>query len=189
MALSGRRLQRTPEEKRRIVEATFVPGASIAGVAREHGVNANQVFQWRYEYRKGTLGASQQAQTRLVPVTVTTEPNSVTLLGIAPEAAQRGERANSHVCSLSGLGRSSVETREPSIVDKGGEIPKKIEVPTKGQATQRTKHILAGADQVLSSRQEPPDTERSVRWCGRSAGGDPAPYPIADGILALSTAR
>jgi transposase len=60
------------------VEATFVPGASIARVAREHGVNANQVFQWRHEYRKGTLGVGQQAQTRLVPVTVTAEPSSVT---------------------------------------------------------------------------------------------------------------
>jgi hypothetical protein len=44
---SRKRLRRTPEEKRRIVEATFVPGASIARVARDHGVNANQVFQWR----------------------------------------------------------------------------------------------------------------------------------------------
>jgi transposase len=60
------------------VEATFVPGASIARVAREHGVNANQVFQWRHEYRKGTLGIGRQAQTRLVPVTVTAEPSSVT---------------------------------------------------------------------------------------------------------------
>jgi transposase len=60
------------------VEATFVPGASIARVAREHGVNANQVFQWRHEYRKGTLGIGQQAQARLVPVTVTAEPSSVT---------------------------------------------------------------------------------------------------------------
>jgi transposase len=83
-AHSGKRLRRTPEEKRRIVEATFVPGASIARVAREHGVNANQVFQWRYEYRKGTLGVRQQAQSRLVPVTVTAEANSVTLPGIAP---------------------------------------------------------------------------------------------------------
>jgi hypothetical protein len=33
----GKRLRRTPEEKRRIVEATFVPGASIARVARKHG--------------------------------------------------------------------------------------------------------------------------------------------------------
>ena len=82
---SRKRLRRTPEEKRRIVEATFVPGASIARVAREHGVNANQVFQWRYEYRKGTLGVRQQGQTRLLPVTVTGgEPNSVTLPGIAP---------------------------------------------------------------------------------------------------------
>src|SRR5450755_316385 len=85
-----KRLRRTPEEKRRIVEATFAPGASIARVAREHGVNANQVFQWRYEYRKGTLGVRQQGQTRLLPVTVTGEPNSVTLPGIAAVTAASG---------------------------------------------------------------------------------------------------
>ena len=88
VAPSRRRLRRTPEEKRRIVEATFVPGASIARVAREHGVNANQVFQWRYEYRKGTLGVCQRTQTKLVPVTA--EPNSVTLPGIAPVTARSG---------------------------------------------------------------------------------------------------
>ena len=87
---SRKRLRRTPEEKRRIVEATFVPGASIARVAREHGVNANQVFQWRYEYRKGTLGVRQQAQAKLVPVTVTADPNSVMLPGIAPVIAASG---------------------------------------------------------------------------------------------------
>ena len=88
---SRKRLRRTPEEKRRIVEATFVPGASIARVAREHGVNANQVFQWRYEYRKGTLGVRQQTQkSKLLPVTVTAEPNSVTLSGIAPVTARSG---------------------------------------------------------------------------------------------------
>ena len=90
VAPSRRRLRRTPEEKRRIVEATFVPGASIARVAREHGVNANQVFQWRYEYRKGTLGVRQQGQTRLLQVTVTGEPNSVTLPGIAAVTAASG---------------------------------------------------------------------------------------------------
>ncbi len=30
-------------EKRRIVEETLQPGASVAQVARAHGVNANQV--------------------------------------------------------------------------------------------------------------------------------------------------
>ena len=89
-APSLRRLRRTREEKRRIVEATFVPGASIARVAREHGVNANQVFQWRHEYRKGSLGVGQQAQTRLVPVTVTAEPNSVMVSGTAPAIAHTG---------------------------------------------------------------------------------------------------
>lgn len=43
----SKRIHRTVEEKRRIVEATLVPGASIARLARENGVNANQVFQWR----------------------------------------------------------------------------------------------------------------------------------------------
>jgi transposase len=87
---SRKRLRRTPEEKRRIVEATFIAGASIARVAREYGVNANQVFQWRYEYRKGTLGVRQQGQTKLMPVTVTADPNSITLAGIAPVTAASG---------------------------------------------------------------------------------------------------
>jgi transposase len=90
VAYSGKRLRRTPEEKRRIVEATFVPGASIARVAREHGVNANQVFQWRYEYRKGTLGVRQQGQTKLVPVTVTAEPGRVPRADIAPVTGPSG---------------------------------------------------------------------------------------------------
>ena len=89
-APSARRLRRTREEKRRIVEATFIPGASIARVAREHGVNANQVFQWRHEYRKGSLGVGQQEQARLVPVTVTAEPNSVMLSGMAPAVGPSG---------------------------------------------------------------------------------------------------
>jgi transposase len=44
------------EEKRRIVQKTLVKGASVARVARSHGVNANQVFQWRRLYSKGQLG-------------------------------------------------------------------------------------------------------------------------------------
>jgi transposase len=34
-------------EKRRIVEEAFRPGASVAGVARNYGLNANQVLNWR----------------------------------------------------------------------------------------------------------------------------------------------
>ena len=48
-------------EKRRIVEETLEPEASVARVARAHGVNANQVFHWRRQYRQGLLdeGASR----------------------------------------------------------------------------------------------------------------------------------
>jgi hypothetical protein len=38
---------RSVSEKRQIVGLTFEPGASVALVARAHGVNANQVFKWR----------------------------------------------------------------------------------------------------------------------------------------------
>jgi transposase len=112
-APSVRRTRRTREEKRRIVEATFVPGASIARVAREHGVNANQVFQWRHEYRKGSLGVGQQAQTRLVPVTVTAEPNGVTLSGMA---AAVGPSGSIHI-ELPGRAVISVEAGvDPELV-------------------------------------------------------------------------
>jgi transposase-like protein len=38
------RRRRAVAEKRRIVEQTLAPDASVAKVARAHGVNANQVF-------------------------------------------------------------------------------------------------------------------------------------------------
>jgi transposase len=57
-------------EKRRIVEATLVAGASVARVAREHGVNANLVFGWRRLYQRGLLGGNVSAAA-LVPVKVT----------------------------------------------------------------------------------------------------------------------
>ena len=67
----GRRYQRhSLELKRRIVEQTLVPGASVARIAREHGINANQVFNWRKLYREGLLGAEGKAAAKLLPVTV-----------------------------------------------------------------------------------------------------------------------
>jgi transposase-like protein len=43
---SGRRRYWTAEEKRRIVELTISSSQSVASLARQHGVNANQVFYW-----------------------------------------------------------------------------------------------------------------------------------------------
>jgi transposase len=61
---------RSIAEKRRIVELTLQPGASVALVARAHGVNANQVFKWRRAFERGELSEPGAAFTGLVPVTV-----------------------------------------------------------------------------------------------------------------------
>jgi transposase len=61
------RQRRSVGEKRRIVELTLVPGASVALVARAHGVNANQVFKWRREYERGEL-AEASPPSSLLPV-------------------------------------------------------------------------------------------------------------------------
>jgi transposase len=39
--------------KRRVVAETLEPGASVAAVARRHGLNANMVFLWRGDPRFG----------------------------------------------------------------------------------------------------------------------------------------
>ena len=67
---SLKRQHRSPELKRQIVEATLVPGASVARVARAHGVNANQVFAWRRQYRQGLLKGCTRASPGLLAVRV-----------------------------------------------------------------------------------------------------------------------
>ena len=56
------------EKKRRIVEESLLPHASVARVARAHGVNANQVFYWRKQYQQGLLGPA--SPTALLPVQI-----------------------------------------------------------------------------------------------------------------------
>ncbi len=56
---AGRRAKRrswSMAERRRIVEAALAPGASVAGVARAHNVNANLVFKWIRRSREGWHG-------------------------------------------------------------------------------------------------------------------------------------
>jgi transposase len=56
-----RRLKHYPLAlKHRIVEETFAPEQSVSIVARRHDVNANLVFEWRKQYRLGTLGKGER---------------------------------------------------------------------------------------------------------------------------------
>jgi len=66
---ASKRRYRSKQERRQVVEETLQPGASVAIIARRHGVNANQVFYWRKLYREGRLDV-QPAAAQLVPVRV-----------------------------------------------------------------------------------------------------------------------
>jgi transposase len=80
-----KRRRRSILERRQIVEETFVRGASVARVARAHGVNANQVFNWRRLYQRGLLGRSEGTAT-LMPVTVA-DPQPAMQLASEPAPA------------------------------------------------------------------------------------------------------
>lgn len=78
MPLRQQRCQYDPAFKHSLVEQTLVPGASVARIAREHGINANQLFKWRRQFLLGkpALPAprdSSPSAISLLPVTIATE--------------------------------------------------------------------------------------------------------------------
>ena len=57
--------------KRELVERSLEPGASVAAIAQEAGVNANLLFNWRRLHLQGQVPAvSAAAAPLLLPVTV-----------------------------------------------------------------------------------------------------------------------
>jgi len=52
-----RRRRWTAEQKLAMVRESFEPGKSVSLVARQHGVNPNQLFHWRKLYQDGSLSA------------------------------------------------------------------------------------------------------------------------------------
>lgn len=69
-----KRQYRSLEEKQRIVAEALTEGASVARVARAHGVNANLVFNWCRRYRAGQLG--RRSEAKLLPVRVAGESST-----------------------------------------------------------------------------------------------------------------
>lgn len=102
---SERRRYWSAEEKRRIVEQTLSSGLSVASLARQHGMNANQLFYWRKLYRAGQLGSDERsadASVQLLPVSVDgDEP-------FEPDAEQSDSAAPSITISIEIPGRALV---------------------------------------------------------------------------------
>jgi transposase len=85
------RKRRSIQEKLRIVRETLQTQASVAVIARHHGVNANQVFAWRRQYQRGQLvedtGATRP-EAVIVPVRIA-EPAQVRTAGPITEPDPR----------------------------------------------------------------------------------------------------
>jgi transposase len=71
------------ELKLQIVQACTQPGASIAGVALQHGINTNIVHRWIREHSQGTLVIQPQA---FVQVTLSTQPEPVAIKPVVAAA-------------------------------------------------------------------------------------------------------
>ena len=66
-----RRRTRSLDERKRIVVEALAPGASVAAVARRHGLNANLVFKWirrsREGWRERRRGPANEKSVVVVP--------------------------------------------------------------------------------------------------------------------------
>ena len=73
------------ELKLQVVQTCAQPGASIAAVALQHGINANIVHRWIREHSQGMLATQPQA---FVPVTLSAElePVAPQPVGVATPA-------------------------------------------------------------------------------------------------------
>ncbi len=52
-----RRRRWTPEQKLELVKQTFEAGMTVSMVARQAGIAATQLFQWKKAYSEGSLSA------------------------------------------------------------------------------------------------------------------------------------
>ena len=95
-------------QKLEIVRLAMMPGASIAEVARTHGVNANQVFSWRRAYQRGELNEPCGA---LIPVRISGATESS-----GPRSMTASNRGSIHI-EFPGRALISVESgADPSLL-------------------------------------------------------------------------
>jgi transposase len=122
-AISGKRPRRSwsAEEKRLIVDEAVLPGASVADIARRHGVNANLVFTWR----KRELAASSVAPEASA-VTVGPRPD-----GASPSVTGRCEFIPIGVFAEAADGKAALAT-ELVPAAAGGASSRRAALPRPG---------------------------------------------------------
>jgi transposase len=127
----SKRSRRTwsPEEKQRIVEEAIRPGASVAEIARRHGLNANLVFAWRRMLRPTTAKAAHlascvpSARPDAAP-SIANGPEFVPI-GVFTRAADNGpglqaQAASAAIIATTAAGRAAVA--RPAMDERPGVI-------------------------------------------------------------------
>lgn len=69
-----RRASYSREFKVRLAKQALQPGAVVARIAREHGINDNLLFKWKSQYEDGLLSDDEIQECMPVPVALTDTP-------------------------------------------------------------------------------------------------------------------
>jgi|SRR5579871_4605815 len=80
------RQKHSHEKKLQVVAEALTPGASVAAVARKHGLNTNLVFSWIRMYENGVLLAPN-------PRELEKELQKFVMAGLIPKPLEPGARA------------------------------------------------------------------------------------------------
>ncbi len=144
-------------ERQRIVEAALASGASVAGVARAHDVDANLVFKWIRRSREGwrdrRCGAGKCATMASSPK-ASESPTFVPVRLIAPEQAAPSD-------ALVGKGGAPSPRRDPPIAARLGAM--EIRLPNRVQVRSARDGACApgSARTAISRRPSPPCSART----------------------------
>lgn len=74
---AGRRRRWPAEVKARIVAESYAQGETVCGVARRHGLTAQQLFAWRRQVREGALAGVSDGPVGFAPVVMATTAPAV----------------------------------------------------------------------------------------------------------------
>ncbi|QNJ37027.1 transposase [Xenorhabdus nematophila] len=78
-----------------LAEKSLQPGANVAQLAREHGINDNLLFNWRHLYKRGLL-CPREDRSLLLPVTL----SEITVPVKLPIPAMQQPAAREPCCEL-----------------------------------------------------------------------------------------
>ena len=145
--MQGARRSWSADEKRRIVEESFRPGASVAVVARRHDLNANLLFTWRRQVRPAGPAAGP-------PAVAGPEPAEFVPIGVFGSAPDEGPAMLATAAPPRGSGVAEVRPPAPNPaleqrpgvieIDLPGGVRVRVDAFVNERALSRVLKVLRG---------------------------------------------